>query len=287
VLGLAEARPVVQVIFMLRFTAGAVLADPERTTVRPQFWAGAAAWYCATVAIYLYNGVTDVVEDRANHSRRPIAGGRLSVAAARRQVAGWALAALVLAAFCGLPDVLPTAAVLLLGYLYSAESVHLKSSVPGAMATAAGLGVLAYCAGFAAAGGSHPGRESLFAGAMALWMACVGPSKDFSDAVGDAAAGRRTGCVALGDRRMRALIAVLAPAVGFGFLAAALGLRESFVLPSACALAVGGLSVATLTALRPARGDRGQLRRPYRAYMVTQYAAHILLLVRLAGDALT
>src|SRR2546423_11576812 len=93
VLGLAEARPVVQVIFMLRFTAGAVLADPERTTVRPQFWAGAAAWYCATVAIYLYNGVTDVVEDRANHSRRPIAGGRLSVAAARRQVAGWALAA--------------------------------------------------------------------------------------------------------------------------------------------------------------------------------------------------
>jgi len=84
----SEARLSVQMVFVLRFAVGAVSTAqlpqaPWRTVL------GMAAWWCAVSCAYLLNGVTDVREDRANGSRRPIARGDLPVRTARPSRPCW------------------------------------------------------------------------------------------------------------------------------------------------------------------------------------------------------
>jgi 4-hydroxybenzoate polyprenyltransferase len=284
-LAVREARPVVQAIFLLRFFCGLVLAGPPASVARPAVVAAAGAWYCATLAVYLYNGVTDVVEDTANQSPRPIASGRLRPDTARRQVAGFAFAAMVLSWISGGMEPLLTAGFLGLGYLYSGGPLPLKRTAPGVMAVAVLGSMLTYLAGyFGADWPPAPGRNFVFVVCMTLWMSCVGLTKEFSDSFGDALAGRRTGCLAWGDRRMRTLICLLAVLIGVGFLAAALRIAPALV-PSAAAVSAGALAVAVATLRGAGRGDRRRLRRPYRAFMATQYGAHLILLVRMTLPA--
>src|SRR5262245_37317225 len=121
-LGLAweEARPVVQLIFMLRFSVGVLLsASGFGSVVNPTVAVAMVAWLAVTWAIYLLNGVADIVEDRANASARPIASGRLPVEVAVRIVAGLVTFALVLAAAVSVEQFVLVALMFVVGWAYS------------------------------------------------------------------------------------------------------------------------------------------------------------------------
>src|ERR1700722_16769932 len=70
----AESRPPVQLIFLMRSTAASGIVYHPTTNC----FAGIGAWALITISIYVFNGVTDLVGDRANHSARPLASGLLS-----------------------------------------------------------------------------------------------------------------------------------------------------------------------------------------------------------------
>ena len=271
-----EARPVVQCMFQLRFLVAAALAacavhdapDP-RTLVL-----GAAAWLCTTWHVYLLNGLHDRVEDRANASRRPLAGGRLGVPAARRSLAALAVGALVLGACAGQVLAGLVAVMLGLGWCYSAGRRPGKASVAGSATVIAAGGAVTFLAGWRVGGGGAPDPTfAIVAIAMSLWMALVGMTKDLSDVAGDRAAGRRTLPVLLGLRRARLLLAALALTTGTATLAVALATRTQ--LPFAAALSAGALVVAGALLL----GDRVRPRRPYHCFMVVQYLVHLTLIV--------
>lgn len=309
---LAEARPVVQIVFLMRFLTGLLLG--LRLALRPGLrpgllldagphrpWLlllGAAAWSLGVVAVYLVNGVMDVDEDRANGSRRPIATGALPARFAGAVVVLLAVAALGLgAAVPGLDPCL--AGLLLLGYLYSGPPLPAKRTTITAAATVAGLGILTYLGGAVTAstasiaptpavdptvggvagpGGAVPTELLVFGGALSLWMGAVGAvAKDLSDIPGDAAAGRRSLAVVRGERAARRATAVGALLVGSGSLAASV-LWAPLCLYGTVPLAIGAGWVA-LRCRRPARRQcRVGGRAPYRAFMITQYAAHATML---------
>src|SRR5256885_4484950 len=86
----AEARPTVLGVFLLRFLTGCVLVTGPIENLR-RVVVGAAVWELAILSVYLLNGTMDVHEDRVNASRRPIASGALSPRIAGR--VAWGAAA--------------------------------------------------------------------------------------------------------------------------------------------------------------------------------------------------
>ncbi|GAA3632107.1 UbiA family prenyltransferase [Microlunatus ginsengisoli] len=283
-LALREARPVVQVVFLLRLLSGAALSGPCTFARVGHVLGTAGIWECAVVFVYLFNGATDVVEDTINVTGRPISTGELPADVARAMAYGFGLVALAGAALN--PAVLgPVAAMLVLGYLYSGQPFRLKR-YPGTSFLVAGLGgVVTYYAGAAADGAAGPSAAVIvLASFMSLWMGAVGTTtKDLPDIAGDAAAGRRSLAIRLGERRVRIGIAVLAVLLGVAFVATCLGLAGGSVLtthdlaallPAASGLLVGA-AVLGVAAVRPAPGtDRHSRRRPYRIFMATQLGAH-------------
>ncbi|MDG4784844.1 UbiA family prenyltransferase [Micromonospora sp. WMMD1102] len=261
-----ESRPTVQVMFQLRFLAGALLglagfaAVPGRV-LTPGALAGvgigALAWLCATWHIYLLNGLCDQVEDRHNRSGRPLASGALPLRAARTVAAGLAVAALGCAALLSWPMVLVVLGMLGLGWAYSAGPRPQKANVYGFVLVVTAGGLLTYLAGWLAAGGVAalggglpplpPLPLLVLATAMSLWMSLGGMTKDLSDVAGDRAAGRRTLPVVLGDRRARRLMAVLAVGVGAGLCLVA-SARVPELLPAGVVLLLGGGTVASCLA---------------------------------------
>jgi 4-hydroxybenzoate polyprenyltransferase len=281
-LSLKESRPAVLMAFQLRYSAGVALAVPAAAIgtsppVLPVLL-GAFSWFCAIFYTYLYNGCTDVREDRVNGSRRPIADGRLPLDAALAVARGALCAALVSAALAGLGTLLLCAVLLLLGHAYSAPGTAWKNRTSRAMGTVLFSGLLTYCAGPVALGvPPHVPTLLVVSVAMSLWMALVGAvAKDLSDIAGDTAVGRRTWAVTLGERRTRALVAAGALAVGLGFTGAAL-LWAPALLATALVVLAGGAAVAAVT-LRGGSGSPGARRRPYRLFMLTQHLAHAALL---------
>ena len=267
-----EARPVVQRMFQLRFlTAAALAATTAGAHVHfGRLALGAAAWLCTTWHVYLLNGLSDQVEDRCNGSRRPLAGGELPTATARRLLVVLAVAALGLAAAAGPPLVLLVLVLLGLGAVYSAGPWPQKARAGGAMVVVAAGGGTTYLAGwYAGGGGAAPPSPALLlvGGAMTAWMAFAGMTKDLPDVAGDAAAGRRTLPIVLGRRRARLVLAALTGTVGAGAAAVALvlGVAPAFGL----ALLAGAVAVTAALAGRDPR-------RPYRRFMVTQYAVHLI-----------
>ncbi|MEU4248751.1 UbiA family prenyltransferase [Amycolatopsis sp. NPDC026612] len=270
----------VQIIFLLRFAAGAALGvagSAYGAVNRPALLAAALGWLAATWAVYLLNGVADVVEDRANGQERPIARGELSRRSASRIVGALSVAALVFAAAVSTTQVLLTAAMLGVGWAYSLGPWPLKANLAGFVASVTALGMLTYLAGWSAAGGGRVTEPVfLFGLMMSLWMGLGGSTKDLADAKGDRLAGRKTLPVLLGEGRARAVMAVAAGSVGgtFTILCAVRGIG---ILPAAVVVLAGSaaLSGTVLTSL--SRGARSAQRRPYRVFMVTQYCAHIAL----------
>ncbi|MGW0808325.1 UbiA family prenyltransferase [Nonomuraea sp. NPDC002799] len=271
---LSEARPVVQVIFLLRFASGAALGSGLTARVL----LGALAWECAVVFVYLLNGVTDVVEDAVNASRRPIARGALPRGFAR----GFAFLAGGLALLEGLAIgpgfAVAIAAFMLLGYLYSAPPCTLKRHPAGAAVVVTLGGLLTYFGGLASGDGTS-GAPLLAAGvlavAMSLWMGLVGtPTKDFSDTAGDAAAGRRSAADLFGTSAVRRGVGLTAIALGGAYLLAASALAPVLV-PAAAITLIGAIVLAVLAVSPLSRGSRKAARLPYRMFMTTQYGTHL------------
>lgn len=274
-----EARPVVQLIFLLRFGVGAVLGWAYRDPGVP--WAvvvAAVGWFAATWAIYLINGIADVVEDRENRSVRPIASGRLATGPAWVVVCLLGGVAVVCGAVVSSAQLVLVVLMLGVGWAYSMGPYPLKKSVVGFTTSVIALGMLTYLAGWCAvAGAVRPSAALLLFGVvMSCWMGLVGSTKDLSDERGDRKAGRRTLPVVLGERPARAVMAGLAVLLGIAFLIA-VATWYARLLPVAIVVLAGALAVAYI-ALRPVRDDRALKRRPYRAFMLTQYLAHLTVL---------
>jgi 4-hydroxybenzoate polyprenyltransferase len=246
-----------------------------------------ASWGALSIAVYVFNGLTDRVGDRANGSRRPLARGSLSP-----RTASWAIALLSVAGICGCwlarPAVVPLAlAFLLLGWAYSAGPALKKHPVGFAVAVGGGA-ALTYAAGWVAAG--CQGHATLVFGlAMSVWVGCACGVKDFSDVTGDRLAGRGTWPVRLGMRRAVRLLC--------GCIAAALAvmLACSIVVPVVlpATLVVGAGSAALAVACRQqgrraaGQGAEGEEasggRLAYRIFLCTQYAANLAFAVAVAA----
>ncbi|MEU6353791.1 UbiA family prenyltransferase [Streptomyces sp. NPDC047072] len=277
---LAEARPQVQGIFLLRFAVGAVGALPAAADGGPAV-VGAVAWWGAVVFAYLLNGVTDVAEDRANGSRRPIARGALPVRTAGWSAAAVAVAALGLSAAAGGGLVWWSAVFLALGWAYSAPPLAAKRWSLSCSVVVFGLGWTSYAAGAAAAGSGLDRVGLVFAIALSAWMALVGAVvKDLSDAGGDAVGGRRTLAARRGLGAARRLAVLGAVLVGVGGPVASL-VWAPVALAGTLPLAAGAGWVVTVCVRTAGERDRHTRRGGYRAFMATQYAANLALLTAL------
>lgn len=275
---LTEARPTVQIIFLLRYLCGTQLAAPGQLPEGWRLLVGAFGWSCSTIAIYLYNGVADLAEDRANGSRRPIASARLPVRSAARTAIGLAMTGFACAAFVGLVQALLSAAYLTIGYLYSGPPFPLKRWPHTMSAAGLGLCALTYWAGGTVGGSGDRVTLLAFATVMSCWTAGVGGiSKELSDVEGDRIAGRHTWPTVLGDQKARELLALVAISIGATFCVVAW--RYQPLLRWCAAIVVlGAVVVARLGLATSASGKRWERRRPYRAFMGTQHLTHIALL---------
>lgn len=273
-----ESRPPVQVVFLLRLVSFAAAAGGLSGLAGAAPAAGILGWLLLSIAVYVLNGISDVEGDRANESRRPIAGGRLPVDVALHATAVLALAGLSLCALCSGRLVLVGLAALLLGWRYSAGRVPLKATTAGIALTAGGGVLLCYAAGAIIVGGIAGPATGAFGLAEATWLGLSAATKDFSDVEGDRLAGRRTWPIVLGDRRARQLVAACSAALGLVFAVLAV-LGHGAVPVASVTAGVGGLALAAATLRCPATGDRATRRRPYRILMVTQYAVNAALLL--------
>ncbi|GGP17826.1 UbiA family prenyltransferase [Nonomuraea glycinis] len=280
---LAEARPSVLAVSSLRYLTGVALALPITSLAEPaRVLQGGLAWVLSIFAIYLFNGVTDITEDRINGSGRPIARGGLSPGTATAVAAGAAVLALV--ATVGLPGPMSwiIAVNLGLGYLYSGPPAALKGSSGGTVAVLVLSGLLSYLAGFTVAtadtGGVAPTGLIVFAATATCWMVMVGvPAKDLSDIPGDAAAGRRTVGVLLGERVSSRLMMVAALTLLAAFCVAVViwEARLAGVLAAMAAGVTAVVAAGTRVRVRAAEQERGARRRPYKTFMATQHLVHI------------
>lgn len=271
-----EARPAVQGIFLLRFLAGASLAG---TLANWWVWGSAAIWGCAVWAIYLLNGVTDAEEDRINASSRPISRGALSPRTAALGVAVLATASLAGAFVSGNPAWWSVAALLALGWLYSAPPLRLKRWPAGLVAVVVPAGLLTFYVGHAASGGEENRLDLLvFATVMTLWMALVGQTKDLPDAAGDAQTGRRSLPVVWGEDASRLAFSAVALLLAVTLVSCALSVAPD-LLPPGIVVAFGALAVAATALGGRSRGSDAGRRRPYGAFMLTQYGANAAVVV--------
>lgn len=271
-----EARPTVQVIFLLRYCVG-VLLCAHGGFPAARVGLGALGWSCTTFAIYLFNGVADYPEDAANGSGRPIARGLLPV----RFALGTAVTAALLGGAAGFALGPGCAALtllyLLIGYAYSGRPYPLKRNFSTASLAGGLAGLLTYLAGAVAVGGPAGNGALLFAVAMSAWMGGVGGiAKDLSDVAGDRLAGRRTWPVVFGESRARLLLIAAAATVGTAFVvgAATVSVRMLWCAATLCA---GALAITAVSARMPADAPRGRSRLPYRVFMWTQYAGHAVV----------
>lgn len=283
-LAMIEARPAVQIIYALRFLAAFALAGgPTRMASGrwlPEMWwlpVALLTWLCASTVAYLFDGVMDVVEDRLNGSTRTIAAGALPRPVAAALTAMFSALALLGAFVLGGPWPYLVAVMLVLGFAYSAPPVRLKRYTWASGTTVIVAGLLTFAAGGSADGHlPHGWPLMVFALAMSSWMGLVGAvAKDFSDVFGDAAAGRRTLAVVRGINHAARRLSGNAFFVATAFLAAAVRVAPALVWPAA-AVTLGAAAV-TLTSFH--RPEGAPKRRPYRAFMVTQYAAHLAVLM--------
>ncbi|GIJ79429.1 4-hydroxybenzoate polyprenyltransferase/chlorophyll synthase [Micromonospora phaseoli] len=265
----------VQVVFQLRFLTGALLAAPplQAMAVR-DVTVGALAWLCATWQVYLLNGLCDRTEDRHNGSGRPLATGALPASAARTIATVLSAVAVALGALVSTGFAMLVVVMLALGWLYSAAPRPQKANLPGFVAVVVAGGLVTYLAGWHAAGGGVPDPRMLaVALALSFWMGLVGMTKDLPDVAGDRLAGRHTLPIVLPERTARILLALGALIVAGGL--AAVSVTEPTLLPLAGLLLTGAVVLSCCVLTRISDGDRSRRRRPYRAFMLTQYAVHL------------
>lgn len=259
-----EARPAVQAVFLLRFVSTALAPDPSLSIVLET-----TGWLLVTVAIYLLNGLSDLVGDQVNGSSRPLAAGHLDVATARSAVTACGLIG-VSTCFCSsLALGALSIAMLALGVGYSYGPCWKAGRLAASTVIGAGAG-LTYMAGAMSAGVAS-WDLIIFTTAVSVWIGAASASKDFSDVTGDRIAGRHTIPVdfgyAVASRRLAmtttaatAMVVCISTAVG------------SFSLTTGVIIS-GTAVLAFVLTMAPAAGPWFPGRTPYRIYMVTQYTA--------------
>lgn len=273
----------VQVVFLLRLLAGAFFAGSifSLGAIGKSYdllVIGAASWVCATLAVYIYNGVQDVEEDRANGSSRPIAQEKLGVSQAMVAVVTFGLLSIIGGVFVHRDLAWGAAAMLFMGWLYSGPPFYLKRWPAALAIIAVSAAVLTYNAGYTLSGSQDERLPLLvFAGIMALWMGLVGQTKDFSDVPGDKKAGRRSLPITWGEETAQFIISTIALVLGIGFFLISFFWVEGLRLP-AVVVFVGAIAVSTLSLGPWGKDGETRRRRPYKAFMVTQYAANIVVI---------
>jgi 4-hydroxybenzoate polyprenyltransferase len=276
-----EARPAVQGIFLLRFLAGASLANSlvAGWVINVPMWGGAALLVCTTLSVYILNGIMDVDEDRINGSSRPVASGKLAVAHAAWVTAGLAVLSVVGSFALGGSMMWSVVVLLALGWLYSGPPFYLKRSSTAWAILGIIVALVTYNAGYASNGGGGNIHSFLiFATAMALWLGIVSQTKDLSDIEGDRQAGRRSGPVVWGENVARLVYSGAALFIGGGYILSAALFAPILLIP-AFVLASGAVAVAVI-ALGPwSRGEKSRRRRPYKAFMLTQYGANLTVVI--------
>jgi 4-hydroxybenzoate polyprenyltransferase len=279
-----EARPAVVGIFLLRFLAGASFTRPLFTKgVNLHLWEGAALWICVTLSVYILNGVMDVEEDRTNGSTRPVASGKLTTARAAGVAVGLGILSLVGGLLLGRLMACSVVVTLVLGWLYSGPPFYLKRHPAAWAVIGIAAALITYNAGYASnVGDTNGGGDlhsfSMFASVMALWLGVVSQTKDLSDIEGDEHAGRRSVPVVFGDGMARLVFSGTALCLGCAYVLVAALLAPGLLLP-ALVLATGAVAVA-VTALSPwSKGDRLKRRRPYKAFMLTQYGVNLAVVL--------
>ena len=278
-----EARPLVQLIFLLRFLSGAAIAAGATGEFSVELVGiTAVCWLAVTTTVYLVNGISDVPEDSVNGSSRPIASGALPLRMAAKVAGMTAATAVVGAALVGNGwTVLFTLAMLGLGWAYSMGHKPLKMHMTGFLGAVVAGGMLTYLAGWSSVGGAEIHLDLiLFGAAMSLWMGLGGATKDLPDLEGDRLAGRRSWPVVLGDRRARLAMAIAAVATGAGFAITSLTVAPVLLLPG-LTLLLGSVLLAMTVLSDGSRGGRDARRRPYTVFMATQYTVHLTLFTQL------
>jgi len=287
-----EARPCVLLVFLLRFLVGSALSGmgaARGDLVRVA--ETAVVWELAVFAVYLFNGVTDVHEDRINGSQRPIARGALSTAVARWVAAVAAMASIGGAAALGSHLLWAVLALLGLGFCYSSPPIHLKRHAVTSTATGILLGLLTYYAGpsaYTGHGWSHASAAlCVFVVGATTWMGLVGGlTKDLSDVAGDVAAGRRTVPGVCGEARARRAVSFAALGLAVGFCAAGAWTSPLLIWPGVAMLG-GAIAMAVVCLRRSAHRTRSGSRRPYRVFMTTQYLVNLSVVAPLIGQCLS
>jgi 4-hydroxybenzoate polyprenyltransferase len=280
---LLEARPQVLAIFGLRFAVGAALGWPAFGGQPIRTVATALVWELAVFFVYLFNGVSDVDEDRANGSKRPIARGAIDPALACVIAIGAALTALIGAPVIGGPTAWLVPVLIGLGYLYSGRPFLLKRHSASTAAIGLAGGLLSYMAGLTSPAAvttlKATATLATFAIGASLWMGLTGTlAKDLPDVAGDLAAGRNSAVARLGDRKARTVLSRTALSVAAAFALVSLVASHSLRVPAA-AMLVGAVVLAAIARSRLSHGSRHHQRLPYRAFMFTQYATHLCVLV--------
>jgi 4-hydroxybenzoate polyprenyltransferase len=227
-------------------------------------------------AVYVFNGVTDLEADQGNASRRPIASGRLGLSDAMVACVALSAGGVVLCGYAGVTDLVLALLFLALGWAYSTGPAWKNGPVTSPAVIGAGAG-LTYAAGLICRHQSSV-RDAVVAAALAVWVGTCCGSKDFSDIPGDRLAGRRTWPVLFGSQRAAQLVAAIALLIGTAGLAVSFEFdRDQF--PVGCVLALGSVILAAVllgTASSPKREIR---RRGYRAFMTTQYAVNLTMII--------
>lgn len=274
--GWEESRPLVQAAIIGRFLAGAALAFASTGRTHWQVAPAAVAWLAAGFSVYVFNGVNDVVEDRANGSSRPIASGRLTARAAMALVIGGAVLALAAAVVAG--EALQAAIYLALGYVYSGPPFAAKRHWAAASLVITASGAVTFWTASRAGVCSSP--AIVIAGAtLAAWMGLVGALvKDLSDVAGDRISGCKNWIVTFGESRVERCAAELALGIGlFGAVASAAFCPQ--LLPAMAPLLVAAIIFAVrawrVSVLPRRQGDRSL----YRVFMAAQITSILMIIM--------
>ncbi|MGD9601842.1 MAG: prenyltransferase [Gammaproteobacteria bacterium] len=242
----------------------------------------------AHAASNLYNDYADALlgSDAINHARvtpftggaRVIQDGALSADAVRRLAIGCGLAAagigLWIARASGAPIVALVAVGALLGWAYSHPPLMLMSRGLGELAVGTSWWLLVLGSDCVLRGGFSSGALALGAGYAAL-VAVILLVNEFPDRVADAAVGKRTAVVRLGETRAWALSAALL-AGAHAWIAFSAWQR---LLPAGVLAGLGSApcAVAALARLRCALADDAA-RRDAIVLTLTTAALHAALL---------
>jgi 4-hydroxybenzoate polyprenyltransferase len=187
------------------------------TALSPVAWWGLLGFSLIVASIYVVNQIVDIESDRINHKLFLLPHGFISVRTA------WILAAVCAFGGIGISIFLindPTITVLFIislfvGFLYNLPPVQLKNSAFGGVtANALGHGMLTFLVGWFIVRNGRPfSQAALIAGlisglAPTLANAAVYLATTIPDAEGDRRTGKKTFCVAFGEKKTAIIAAI-------------------------------------------------------------------------------